>query len=82
MFSCWVKKDGAVLSVSTYRGTPDSKLLEQEVFEKNVGGCNPKFVPAIYNHIPVNAIYYGTVTFAIVNDKRGSVSFPIRNATS
>jgi hypothetical protein len=25
MFSCSVKKDGKVLSVSTYRGTPDSK---------------------------------------------------------
>jgi TonB family protein len=69
MFSCWVKKDGAVLSVSTYRGTPDSKLLEQEVLKKMSAAANPKLVPAIYNHIPVNAIYYGTVTFAIVNDK-------------
>src|SRR5260370_39232104 len=28
MFSCYVGKDGSVVSVSTYRGTPDSKLLE------------------------------------------------------
>jgi hypothetical protein len=69
MFSCSVKKDGAVLSVSTYRGTPDSKLLEQEVLKKLSAAANPKFIPAIYNHIPVDAIYYGTVTFAIVNDK-------------
>jgi len=69
MFSCLVKKDGAVLSVSTYRGTPDSKLLEKEVLKKMSAAANPKLVPAIYNHIPVNAIYYGTVTFAIVNDK-------------
>lgn len=69
MFSCSVKKNGTVLSVSTYRGTPDSKLLEQEVLKKLSAAANPKFVPAIYNHIPVDAIYYGTVTFAIVNDK-------------
>jgi hypothetical protein len=69
MFSCSVKKSGDVLSVSTYRGTPDSKLLEQEVLKKLSAAANPKFIPAIYNHIPVDAIYYGTVIFAIVNDK-------------
>src|SRR5256885_16780604 len=69
MFSCSVKKDGAVLSVSTYRGTPDSKLLEQEVLKKLSLAANPKFIPVIYNHIPVDAIYYGTVMFTIVNDK-------------
>ena len=69
MFSCSVKKDGTVLSVSTYRGTPDSKLLEQEVLKKLSAAANPKFIPAINNHIPVDAIYYGTVTFAIANDK-------------
>src|SRR5207245_8047198 len=69
MFSCLVKKDGSVLSVSTYRGTPDSKLLEQEILKKLSAAANPKFIPAIYNHMPVGAIYYGTVTFAIVNDK-------------
>jgi TonB family protein len=69
MFSCSVKKTGEVLSVSTYRGTPDSKLLEQEILKKLSFAANPKFVPAVYNHMPVDAIYYGTVTFAIVNDK-------------
>jgi TonB family protein len=69
MFSCSVKRDGTVLSVSTYRGTPDSKLLEQEILKKLSVAANPKFIPAIYNRIPVDAIYYGTVIFAIVNDK-------------
>jgi len=69
MFSCTVKKDGTVLSVSTYRGTPDSKLLEQEILKKLSAAANPKFIPAIYNHMPVDAIYYGTVMFGIVNDK-------------
>ena len=67
MFSCSVKKDGTVLSVSAYRGTPDSKALEQEILRKLSAAANPKFIPAVYNHIPVDAIYYGTVTFAIVN---------------
>src|SRR5260370_33498625 len=69
MFSCFVKKTGEVVSVSTYRGTPDSNLLEQEILKKLSAAANPKFIPAIYNHMPVDAIYYGTVIFAIVNDK-------------
>src|SRR2546423_5869590 len=69
MFSCSVKRDGSVLSVSTYRGTPDSKALEQEILKRLAAAANPKFMPAIYNHIPVDAIYYGTVTFTIVSDK-------------
>lgn len=69
MFSCSVKKDGSVLSVSTYRGTPDSRALEQEVLKKLSIASSPKMLPAIYNHIPVDAIYYGTVLFSVVNDK-------------
>jgi Gram-negative bacterial TonB protein C-terminal len=69
MFSCSVKKDGSVLSVSTYRGTPDSKVLEQEILKRLSAAANPRFVPAIYNHLPVDAIYYGTVTFTIPNGK-------------
>jgi len=69
MFSCSVKRDGTVLSVSTYRGTPDSKLLEQEILKKLSAAANPKFIPAIYNRMPVDAIYYGTVTFAIADNK-------------
>ncbi|HEV3243563.1 MAG TPA: energy transducer TonB [Chthoniobacterales bacterium] len=69
MFSCSVKKDGAVISVSTYRGTPDSKLLEQEVMKKLSAAANPKFIPAIYNHLPVDAIYYGAVLFRVVDGK-------------
>src|SRR5467141_2366712 len=69
MFSCTVKKTGEVLSVSTYRGTPDSKLLEQELLKKLSAAANPKFVPAIYNHMPVDAIYYGTAILAVVDGK-------------
>jgi TonB-like protein len=69
MFSCSVKKDGSVVSVSTYRGTPDSKPLEQEVLKRLSIAANPKFIPAIYNHIPVDAIYYATVTFMVADGK-------------
>lgn len=69
MFACSVKKDGSVVQVSTYRGTPDSKALEQEVLKKLSAAANPKFTPAVYNHLPVDAIYYGTVTFMLVDGK-------------
>jgi len=69
MFSCSVRKDGSVRSVTTYRGTPDSKALEQEVLKRLSVAANPRFVPAVYNHLPVDAIYYGTVTFMTVDGK-------------
>ena len=69
MFSCSVKKDGSVIAISTYRGTPDSKLLEQEVLKRLSAAASPKLIPAVYNHLPVDAIYYGTVTFMIVDGK-------------
>jgi hypothetical protein len=69
MFACSVKKDGTVVSVSTYRGTPDSKMLEQEVLKRLSAASNPKFIPAIYNHLPVDAVYFGTATFMIVDGK-------------
>jgi TonB family protein len=41
-------------------------LLEQEVLKRLV---NAKFIPAIHNHQPVIAVFYGTATFAVVNGK-------------
>src|SRR5438093_13698339 len=55
MFTCSVKRDGRVLSVSAYQGTPDSKLLQQEVLKKLSAAANPKMIPAVYNHMPVDA---------------------------
>ena len=66
MFTCTVKKTGEIVWSGTYRGTPDSKLLEQELQTKL---ADAKFVPAIYNSLPVDAIFYGTVTFAVVDGK-------------
>ena len=66
MFNCSVRKTGAVEWSGTYRGTPDSKLLDQEVRKRL---SDAKFIPAVYNHTAVAAIYYGTVTFAIVDGR-------------
>ncbi len=69
MFACIVKKTGEVESYWTYRGTPGSTSLEQEVTKRLSAAANPKFLPAVYNHVPVDAIYYGTVTLMIVDGK-------------
>jgi len=69
MFTCSVKRTGEVVWSGTYRGTPDSKLLEEELQKRLAPASDPRFIPAIYNHLPVDAIYYGTVTFAIVDGK-------------
>ena len=66
MFTCTVKKTGDVVWSATYRGTPESKLLEQELLKQLSGA---KFTPAIYNHTAVDAIFYGTVTFAVIDGK-------------
>ena len=69
MFNSSVKKDGGVEWSAIYHGTPDSDLLKQELQKRLSPASDPKFIPAVYNHQPVDAIYYGTVTFAVVNGK-------------
>jgi hypothetical protein len=66
MFTCSVKKTGDVVWSGTYRGTPESGLLEQELFKRL---ADAKFIPAVYNHLAVDAIYYGTLTFVVVDGK-------------
>src|SRR6266511_718686 len=66
MFSCLVAPTGDVVRSAAYRGTRGSELLEQEVLRRLV---NAKFIPALHNHQPVIAVFYGTATFAVVNGK-------------
>src|SRR5205814_7425617 len=66
MFFALVDKDGTVKWSSTYRGTPDSKLLEQEVQRALT---NAKMIPAVRNHEPVSVFYYGTVLFEVIDKK-------------
>ena len=69
MFLCAVKKDGAVEWSATYGGTPDSDFLKQELQKRISPASNPRFIPAVHDHQPVDAIYYGTLTFRVVNGK-------------
>ena len=66
MFFALVDKDGTVKWSSTYRGTPESKLLEQELQRALT---NAKMIPAIRNHEPVAVFYYAAVVFQVVDDK-------------
>jgi TonB-like protein len=68
-FICSVKKNGEVEWSGVYTGTPDSDLLRQELQKRLSPASNPRFIPAVHNHRPVDAIYYGTVTFAVVDGK-------------
>ncbi len=66
MFSAGVEKTGELKWSGTYRGTPDSKLLEQEVLRVL---ANAKMIPAVRNHEPIAVVYYGTVLFEVVDNK-------------
>jgi TonB family protein len=66
MFSCLVAPTGEVVRSGAYRGTHGSELLEQELLKRL---ATATFIPAIHNHQPVIAIFYGTVKFAVVNGK-------------
>ena len=66
MFSCLVAPTGNIVRSGAYRGTRGSELLEQELLKRL---ANERFIPAIHNHQPVIAIFYGTVRFAVVNGK-------------
>jgi hypothetical protein len=65
-FCCAVNKLGEILDTWTYKQTPESTLLERELVR-----CldTARFVPAVYDHEPVFVLFYGTVTFKIVDGK-------------
>jgi TonB family protein len=66
MFTCLVAPTGNIARSGAYRATKGAELLEKEVLKRLV---NAKFIPAIHNHQPVLAVFYGTATFAVVNGK-------------
>jgi TonB-like protein len=65
-FCCAVNNLGEILDTWTYKQTPDSTLLERELVR-----CLDRalFVPAVYDHEPVFVLFYGTVTFKVVDGK-------------
>src|SRR6478672_5177378 len=66
MFSCQVNRTGAVQWASYYGASPDSGPLLEELMYK-IGAT--KFIPAIYNRVPVDVVFFGTVTFTVVDGK-------------
>ena len=66
MFYCVVNRNGKVISGATYRGSPGSDALEQEL---NKHLETSTFVPGVRDYKTVDAIYYGTATFAMVNGR-------------
>jgi hypothetical protein len=66
MFSCLVAPTGEIVRSGAYRGTVGSELLEQELLKRLT---TAKFIPAVHNHQPVIAIFYGTVKFAVAKGK-------------
>jgi TonB family protein len=66
MFSCLVAPTGQIVTSGAYRGTIGSEALEQELLKRL---ATTRFIPAVHNHQPVIAVFYGTVKFAVVNGK-------------
>jgi Gram-negative bacterial TonB protein C-terminal len=65
-FRCSVGKTGEIMDTWTYSQSPDSTLLERELVR-----CLDQavFIPAVYDHEPVNVFFFGTITFKIVDGK-------------
>ena len=60
MFCAIVAETGHAIGAWTYRGTPESEALVEEVEKRLVG---VKFTSAIYNHQRAKVLIYGTVMF-------------------
>src|ERR1041385_302667 len=65
-FRCAVGPTGDVLNTAVYHESPDSNLLERELLR-----CLEEavFVPAVYQHQPVAAFFFGAVDFKVINHK-------------
>ena len=65
-FHCNVATWGGALNPVTYRGTPGSNALDNEVVSA-LKRC--RFMPAIYNGKPPQVLFLGTVLFFVTDDK-------------
>jgi hypothetical protein len=66
MFTCLVDKTGKMVESAVYRPSANSDQLQKELKRRLVDAT---FTPAIYNHAPVDAVYYGTLSFVVVQGK-------------
>lgn len=65
-FRCSVNKLGEIMETWTYKQAPDSKLLERELVRRLDEAI---FIPAVYDHEPVHAMFFGAVVFKVVDGK-------------
>jgi hypothetical protein len=65
-FRCAVGPTGDVLNTAVYHQSPDSTALEHELMR-----CLEQavFTPAVYEHQPVAAFFFGAVDFKVINRK-------------
>ena len=68
-FICAVRKNGDVMWSEVFGSAPNSDLLKLELTKRLSAAANPKFIPAVFNHQTVDAIYYGTLTFKVADGK-------------
>jgi hypothetical protein len=66
MFCCRVATTGNVVWYRTYLPVPGSDLLEEEVRKRL---DKARLAPAIYEHKPVEVLFYGTVFLSVVDGK-------------
>jgi hypothetical protein len=66
MFKAWVGRSGKVWVYNTYRETPGSKLLKEEVGNSILASS---FIPAIYNGERTDVGLVGTVVFRVADSK-------------
>ena len=65
-FRCSINTMGEIMETWTYKQSPDSSLLERELVR-----CldQTAFLPAVYDHHLVNVLFFGTISFKVVNGK-------------
>jgi hypothetical protein len=62
----YIRPNGSVWSTRVYGGTPGTEKLK---FEVQHVMRNAQFIPAIYNHQNVYAVFYGTVVLGVIDGK-------------
>jgi len=68
-FICAVRKNGEVMWSQVFGSAPNSDLLKQELAKRLSAAEAQRFMPGVYNHKLVDGIFYGTLTFQVVNGK-------------
>ena len=66
MFCSLAAKDGRLVQSRVYRGMPGTDALQAELRKRLE---EARIVPAIYNHQPVDVLFYGTLIYAVAEGK-------------